>query len=620
MQLPEELARVVGDLDFEPDEIDRRYESERGRRMGPERFAQLEEGTDRFKAYSRDPWVDPDFTRPAITDHTEVIVNGGGWGGLLVGARLHDAGVTDIRIIDEAGDFGGTWYWNRYPGAMCDTEAHMYLPLLEETNYAPKHRYSYAPEIAEHARRIGRKYGLYNKACFQTMITDAVWIDEESRWLVTTDRGDRMTANYLVLACGRQARPKLPAIPGIEDFSGRMFHSSRWDYNYTGGDTAGNLTGLAGKAVGIVGTGASAIQVIPEVAKWARHLYVFQRTPSAVSSRDQRETGPNWVDRSQPGWQRRRQENFQANIVGERPATDDVHDGWTAISAALSIYSPESVAPVLGRQPSPQEMAFLAKIADHRVMNEIRARCSKIVKDAATARLLTPWYRFRCKRPCYHDGYYETYNRDNVDLVDTSSGIERITSAGIVVGGRAYPLDCLIFATGFEHGITYTQLIGFDPTGRGNVKLSEHWADGTRSLHGMMTDRFPNLTFVFLNRHLSPTTNATHLLDEEANHIAHLISSTRAKNASAFEPTSDAVDAYTRHIAESPGGQSLEFYQQCTPGYFNAEGTATKNEDLYFAGRFGEGPRAYFAMLKAWRNAGDFPELEYRDSTKADIS
>ncbi len=611
--MSEVLAKVVGDLDFDPDELDRRYEVERQRRMNPERLAQLVEGSDRFLAYARNPWVDPNFSRPPIVDHTEVVVTGGGWGGLSVGARLHEMGVTDVRLIDDAGDFGGTWYWNRYPGAACDTEAWIYLPLLEEMGYSPKHRYSYATEIAEYARMIGRRYGLYDKACFQTSVTDARWSEEESRWLLKTDRGDRMTANYLVLACGRQALPKLPGIPGIEDFGGHMFHAARWDFDYTGGDTAGNLTGLADKTVGVIGTGATAIQVIPEVAEWAKKLYVFQRTPSAVTLRYQCETGPDWADKSQPGWQRRRQANFEAIRAGERPPVDEVADSWTKIGLTMTTYNGEYVTAKLGREPTAEEMAFLGKIADHQVMQMVRARYDEVVKDPATAEALKPWFRFRCKRPTFHDSYLETYNRDNVELVYSPAGVEAMTAAGPVVEGKEYPVDCLILTTGFEHKVSYSHLTGFDPVGRDGVTLGQHWAGGVRSLQGMMTDRFPNLSFVFLNRHLSPATNATHMLDEQAIHIAHIIASARNRNASAVEATSEAVDDYTRHIVESPEGQkSLEFFQQCTPGYFNAEGTAKTNEDLYFGGRYGEGQKAYYALLKAWREADGNGEIAYR--------
>jgi cation diffusion facilitator CzcD-associated flavoprotein CzcO len=274
------------DLDFDPEALKKRYEQERDRRIQPSAnrlYVPTRHG--KFANFGKDPGA-PDITRAPVHDHVQVIVAGGGFGGLLAGARLREAGLTDIRIIEDGADFGGTWYWNRYPGLMCDIEAHVYLPLLEELNYAPRHRYSYGPEIFEHCQRIGRHYGLYDKALFQTAIREMRWQEDARHWVVETDRGDRLTADFVVLACGRQALPKLPSIPGIDLFEGHAFHSSRWDYSYTGGDNSGGLVGLTGKRVAVVGTGATAIQIVPAVAEWAKELYVFQRTPSTVGQRD----------------------------------------------------------------------------------------------------------------------------------------------------------------------------------------------------------------------------------------------------------------------------------------------------------------------------------------------
>ena len=204
---------------------------------------------------------------------------GGGFGGLLMGGRLREAGFDDIRVIEKAGDFGGTWYWNRYPGAMCDVESYCYLPLLEELNYIPKHKYSYAPEIFEHSKAIARHYDLYKNACLQTGVSALRWDDTSGRWIIHTDRGDAIRAQFVAMANGPLNRPKLPGIPGITSFTGHTFHTSRWDYDYTGGDSDGNLTGLRDKRVAIIGTGATAVQCIPHLGEWAKHLYVFQRTP-----------------------------------------------------------------------------------------------------------------------------------------------------------------------------------------------------------------------------------------------------------------------------------------------------------------------------------------------------
>jgi len=612
-----QISGVVGDLEFDPAALKRKYELERDKRIGPEGHGQYVPTVEgRFADYGKDPWVAPGFTRAALTDHTEVVVAGGGFGGLLVGARLHAAGVTDIRVIEEAGDFGGTWYWNRYPGAMCDIEAHIYMPLLEEMGHAPRHRYAYAPEMLELSQKIGRRYGLYDKACFQTVITAARWIDAENHWLIETDRGDRMTANHFVLACGRQSLPKLPGIAGLGKFAGHAFHSSRWDYAYTGGsEQSWELTGLRDKRVAVIGTGATAVQIVPEVAKWANQLLVFQRTPSAVYIRGQRETPPDYADMSKPGWQKQRRENFQRILNATPQEFDLVHDGWTELTRRMKpVLSSKELTARLGRQPTAEERLLMAEISDYRVMNAIRARVDETVKDTAAAESLKPWYRWLCKRPCFHDDYLEAFNRPEVELVDTDGrGVEEFTTRGIVVDGKEYPVDCVIFATGFEAGISYVRLTGFDVVGREGKRLSEHWQAGVRSLHGIMTDGFPNLLLIGGNQHSAGAANAVHLLDEQATHVAYIVEQARRRGVGRIEPTAQAVDAYTEVIRAAPSNKVLmAFYSTCTPGYYNAEGKVKRSDELFFGNRYGGGPMAFYEMLANWRREGSLEGMALR--------
>ncbi|RSN26332.1 monooxygenase [Streptomyces sp. WAC 05977] len=598
--------QLVGALDFDPARLKVKYERERDRRIRPDAKQQYVGTSGRFARFSEDPWADPGFAREPLTDHTSVVIAGGGFGGLVMGARLREAGVTDIRIIEIGGDFGGTWYWNRYPGAMCDIEAHIYLPLLEELGYAPKHRYSYAAEMLEVSQRIGKEYGLYDKACFQTSITGAKWVDEQSHWRITTDRGDEMTADFFILACGRQSLPKLPNLPGIESFAGHIFHTSRWDYDYTGGDSSGGMTKLADKKVGIIGTGATALQVVPEVAKDAGELVVFQRTPSTVGVRGQCETGPDWIDMSRPGWQRERRENFQAHVqfgtveATVKPEADLVADGWTDAFGTLA--EPfDAIVARLGRRPSTDELAIISEINDFRLMNRLRARVDEVVDDPRTAEALKPWYRWWCKRPGWHDEYLEAFNRDNVGLIDTEGrGIEGFTERGVLVGGTEYELDCVIMATGFEANIAYTHLTGFDIEARGRT-LSEHWTGGVRTLHGMSTDRFPNLFFIGGNPQTASAVNAVHLLDEQAHYVAHVVAETTERRAATVEARPADVEAYVEVIKNSPKNKAMfEFYAQCTPGYYNAEGKARGSEDLFTGGRYGDGALAYYKLLRDW--------------------
>src|ERR1700723_2013280 len=184
------------ELGFNPEALREKYSAERAKRLRADSNSQYREITGQFEHYNADPYAEPDLTREALHEELDVVIIGGGFGGMLAAARLQEAGITNFRIIEKAGDFGGTWYWNRYPGAQCDIESYVYLPLLEETGYIPKEKYSFAPEIFEHAKRIGRHFNLYERACFQTQVRDARWDDAEMRWTVTTDRGDVFKARY----------------------------------------------------------------------------------------------------------------------------------------------------------------------------------------------------------------------------------------------------------------------------------------------------------------------------------------------------------------------------------------------------------------------------------------
>ncbi len=324
-------------LDFDPDALREKYRQERDKRVRPDGEAQYIEVSGLFAHYFEDdPYAASDFSRAPITEELEIAVIGGGFSGLLAGARLREAGLDDFRIIEAGGDFGGTWYWNRYPGAQCDIESYCYLPLLEELGYVPKEKYSYAREIYEHSQRVGHAYKLYDRALFQTRVNDLRWDEGLQRWRIGTNRGDDIKARFVITALGPANRAKLPGIPGIETFQGHSFHTSRWDYDYTGGDTTGGLTKLADKRVAIIGTGATAIQCVPFLGQYAQRLYVFQRTPSSVDRRGNAPTDPDWAKTLEPGWQRARRHNF-ADIVEGRPfEVDLVNDGWTDIFRSLA--------------------------------------------------------------------------------------------------------------------------------------------------------------------------------------------------------------------------------------------------------------------------------------------
>ena len=591
------------DLGFDPDALRRRYREERDRRLRADGNAQYVEVTGKFAHYLDDPYVEPGFTRAPLTDEVEVLVVGGGFGGLLAGARLRQAGFESIRIVDPAADFGGTWYWNRYPGIACDIESYTYLPLLEEVGYVPKEKYSFGKEILEHSQAIARKFDLYRDVCFRTRVEDLAWDEASARWIVSTNHGDRMKAKWVCLATGPLNRPKLPGIPGLETFKGHSFHASRWDYDYTGGSSEGGLTGLKGKRVGIIGTGATAVQVVPHVGEWAEHLYVFQRTPSSIDVKHNPPTDPEWMKSLPPGWHQARMDNFNNLVSGVPQAEDLVADGWTSIIQKLLLgFTSGRVT-----DTSREGLMRAAEIADFEKMEEIRARVDAVVKDPATAEALKPYYRQFCKRPCFHNEYLETFNRPNVTLVDTKGkGVERITPKGVVVDGREYELDCLIYASGFEVGTDYSRRAGFTIHGRGGRTLEEAWSGGTRTLHGMHVNGFPNC-FIMSNAQAGFTASYPHLLNEQARHIAYLLSEARKRDAKLLEVTpegeQDWIDTCIRKARDTG-----DFFENCTPGYYNNEGKPSERSAQ--DGFYGGGPVEFFRILEEWRASGKLPGMK----------
>ena len=591
------------ELGFDPAAIRRKYDEERAKRMRPDGNAQYLEANGDLAQYDDvDPYVEPGFTRPAMDEELDVVVIGGGFGGQLAAIRLGQAGITDVRIIERAGDFGGTWYWNRYPGAQCDIESYVYLPLLEETGYMPKERYSFAPEILEHAKRIGRQFGLYERACFQTKVTEMRWNAETGRWEIRTDRGDVFRARFVVTALGPLNRPKLPGIPGIETFRGHSFHTCRWDYEYTGGDSSGNLHKLADKRVGIIGTGATSVQCAVHLGASAEQLYVFQRTPSSVDERGNAPTDPEWAKSLEPGWQQERTDNFNKLLSGIPVEIDMVADGWTRglryhEDLMRRIEDPSSL--------TPEETAALAEIADHQQMEYIRKRVERLVDDRETAEALKPWYGQGCKRPTFSDDYLPTFNRPNVELVDTNGkGVERVTENAVIVDGVAYEVDCLIFGSGFEVGTKLARQGQFEAYGRDGVSTSEAWGTGRRTLHGLLSHGFPNWFHVGL-RQTGASLSLTYTYDTQVLHIAYLVAEGLARNAKAIEATTEAEQAWV-DLVNQPGPLQ-EYQKRCTPGFWNSEGKLDGNG--FFDELYPDGPVRFREMLEELRNRGGFQGL-----------
>ena len=575
-----------------------RYRVERDRRApdhAPRAYRDMRED---FSEMLDDPYTEV-TPREAIEDEVDVLIVGGGFGGLMTAARMREAGVERIRIVEAGGEVGGTWYWNRYPGAACDVESYVYFPLLEETGYMPTERYSKAAEIREHSRRIARHFDLYELALFSTQVTSVIWDENAKMWSIETNRGDRMAARFVVLTTGPLNKPKLPAIPGIESFKGHSFHTSRWDYDYTGGTATEPMTGLADKRVAIIGTGATAIQAVPPLARDAKHLYVFQRTPSSVDARNNAPTDPEWAASLTPGWQQRRIESFTAQFTDRLDIPNEVDDGWTVLANAVR----EKIA--AGRPIA--DAGKLLEESDFERMVHIRQRIDDIVEDKDTAEALKPWFSLYCKRPCFHDEYLPTFNRDNVTLVDTEGkGVERITDQGLVVGGKEYEVDCIVYATGFEVASDFAKRAGFDLRGADGLTLPRKWNAGMSTFHGLHARGFPNMFFIS-QAQSGMSVNFPHMLSVQSEHVAHIVGRCMDQGIATVEASEEAEKRWTDTIV-GMSGDRIAFLENCTPGFYNNEGGP-----LDFAAKsmpYGKGPLAFIEILKNWRERGGFEGLE----------
>jgi cation diffusion facilitator CzcD-associated flavoprotein CzcO len=565
-----------------------RYEAERAKRLRNEGLAQYHSLSEHH--LDRDPWADPDFTRDPITEEVDVVILGGGFAGMLTAINLTKRGITSFRMIDKAADFGGTWYWNRYPGCMCDVDATIYLPLLEETGYMPTERYASATEIFGYCQLLGRHFDLYDHALFQTEVDSLTWDDDAHRWDLVTKRGDRIRTQFFVSAGGLMHKAKLPGIDGIDRFTGKAFHTTRWDYSYTGGSPTEPMDRLADKVVGIIGTGATAVQVVPQLARSAKEVYVFQRTPSAVGVRAQQRIDEEWFRSLPPGWQAERTRNFTEVVTGNQPGVDLVADGWGKVLGVDT-----------QREPASEEDRARLEAIDFAVMEGFRLRIDEVVEDPETAEKLKPWYAKHCKRICFHDEYLQSFNLPNVHLVDTDGrGVREMTAAGPVVDGVEYPLDLLVFASGFEITTGLVDRLGFDPVGRGGVRLSERWHDGTHSLHGILTAELPNF-FVVSFIQAGFGLNFVHFLSESTAHIAWMVDHCRAEGIASIEATVEAEDAWL-DILWAASGPLARYNRRCTPSYGNSEGSRTM-----LAARAAVFPGSlmdYAAHLAQWRDAG----------------
>tara|TARA_Y100000766_G_scaffold112769_1_gene96733 strand:- start:1465 stop:3348 length:1884 start_codon:yes stop_codon:yes gene_type:complete len=625
------MAVELENFDFDPEYLRKKYREERDKRLRQDGNEQYQEVSGEFSYFVEDPYIDQEIAREAIKEDAEVVIIGGGFGGMLAGARLREAGIDDFRIIEKGGDFGGTWYWNRYPGASCDIESYIYFPLLEETGFVPKQKYTNAPETLEYCKVISEKFKLYDKALLQTEVTSTNWDEESLRWTVSTNQGDEIKARFIVHSNGPLNRPKLPAIKGINDYKGHTFHTSRWDYEYTGGSSHGDLSRLKDKKVAIIGTGATAVQCVPHLGASAEKLYVFQRTPSSIDVRNNQPTDPEWISTQEPGWHDVRRKNFETLLTGGMVKEDLVSDGWTeafrllfgnlrqkapskmkmaswALSGIFSseMYKQGFKSYMTNKVTEAMDLRNAMQMADFQKMEKVRSRADEVVKNKDTAESLKPYYNQFCKRPCFHDEYLDTFNNPNVELVDTDGkGLEEISEKGIIFEGKEYEVDCIIFATGFEVGTEYSRRAGYQIHGTDGVTVTKKWENGLATFHGMHSRGFPN-SFFFGPAQSGFTATYTYSLDEQSIHLAHILKTAKDKGATRIEASQEAEDKWIKTIIDK-ARLTADFQENCTPGYYNNEGKINQTPQN---NTYGGGPIEFFKIMEKWRSKGTLEGLE----------
>ena len=518
-----------------------------------------------FSKYLEDVYSDPPVERDALTDECEVLVVGGGFAGLLLWYKLQKAGFWDVRFCERGGDVGGTWYWNRYPGIACDVESYSYLPLLEEMEYFPTMKFASGFEILEYCQKIAEKYGFYDRCLFHTTVGETTWDDDTGRWRVTTDRGDKMRARYVVLANGILTTPRLARIEGMETFEGDAFHTSRWDYNVD----------LKDKRVGIIGTGATAVQAVPELAKIVKELHVFQRTPSSIDVRDQRETTQEEIEawKKEPGWSRARRERL-ATISSGRTALKGNDD---FLSGKVTDFK---VRKTHARELTPEELMEKQLDSNFRIMEQIRARVDATVKDPKTAGALKPYYTYGCKRPAFHDEFLSTFNLPHVTLVDTAPlGVAEINTKGVVHDGVEYPVDVLIYATGFQWMATATfeMIVGQD--GR---TLRQKWQEeGTKTFLGIHSHGFPNLFVMSGPQGGGGQFNFTRGIESHTDYVLWMLETLRERGAERIDIKPEPEIEYAAHCRDVD--TRTRPLRDCV-SYYNGEGKAEPGSLAYYGG------------------------------------
>jgi cyclohexanone monooxygenase len=473
----------------------------------------------------------------------DAVIVGAGFAGMYMLYRLRQLGLS-ARVFEAGSGVGGTWYWNRYPGARCDVESIQYSYQFSEAlqqEWDWSERYATQPEILRYANHVADRFDLRRDIRFDTRVTAAAFDEAARRWIIDTDGGERVEAAFCIMATGCLSAPSTPRFPGIESFAGERYHTGQWPHE---------PVDFTGKRVGVIGTGSSAIQAVPLIAEQARHLTVFQRTPhytvpahnAPLSVDYRREVKANYAAIRKRAWQMPNGLDFDLNAASALEVTAEerqreyerrwAYGGVTYMGAFSDLLADQA--------------------ANETAAEFVRGKIRATVRDPKLAELLSPRYIIGCKRLCVDTGYWETFNRDNVTLVDVRQApIEAITPAGVRAGDTEYALDAIVFATGFD--AMTGALLGIDIRGAGGARLRDKWAEGPRAYLGLAMAGFPNLFTITGPGSPSVLTNMLTSIEQHVEWIADCIAHLRTRDLRRIEARRDAEDVWVAHVAEIAG-------------------------------------------------------------------
>jgi cyclohexanone monooxygenase len=481
----------------------------------------------------------PVAERDSIVREVDVVVVGAGFGGLYQAHKVRGLGLT-MQGFEKGGDVGGTWYWNRYPGARCDIPSLFYAytwspEVQQEWRWTEK--YAAQPEILAYARHVAERYDLKRDFAFDTKVTGAEWDEAAERWTVTTDRGDRVRARFCVMATGCLSMPRAPEIPGEADFQGRVFHTGRWPHEEVS---------FEGQTVAVIGTGSSAIQSIPQIARQASQVYVFQRTPNfSIPARNT----PLSDEDYRVFW-----EQYPAYRAMVLEGTGGIAGG--SIYADLTPEQQRARFEELWKIGGAGFLGALADLLTNPVSNEaaaefVRGKIRETVNDPDTAEALLPDdHPIGAKRICVDIDYFETYNRPNVKLVNLRrTPIERITAAGVQTSAEEFRVDAIVFATGFD--AMTGALLAMNIRGVDGQSLNEVWKDGPKTYLGLQVAGFPNLFTVTGPGSPSVLSNMISSCEQHVDWISDCLAWMQANGATRIEATPEAQERWVQRVNEA---------------------------------------------------------------------